>query len=470
MMFDYKICWMRYALCWMLLLVVTKGQAEEQFWDVTYVDTPVVAVLELYKRITDREVEIAEGVGTFTKINFISDEKLSGSSLILKIEALLRAQNISLTNVGADRVIADWIVPPKAEPKEEPAPPAAGSVREKYVKRRAEMMAKKSQVKPKVEGEELKRYLETYGLTVLDNGVVLRPVSNGKVKVFVLAGQSNMQGQGVVDLDHPEYYNGGKGTLNQVMKANPERYSHLKDAEGNWVERDDVFVRYQTKQKLLRGKCTIGFTGYAGPHHIGPELQFGHVVGDETDEPVLLIKTAWGGKSLHKDFRPPLAGGETGAYYEQMIEEIHLGMNRASEEFPPLRGRDLELSGFVWFQGWNDMGDKAARDAYEENLACLIGDVRKEFEVEDLPVVIGELGNGGRDASGSMVEIRDAQAAVAHRAGFAGTVAFVKTAEFARPKEASPNVGHGHHWFGNAESYFLIGDALGKAMLELIED
>ena len=49
-----------------------------------------------------------------------------------------------------------------------------------------------------------------------------------------------------------------------------------------------------------------------------------------------------------------------------------------------------------------------------------------------------------------------------------GTIAFVKTTPFARPKERSPNTGHGHHWFGNAESYFLIGDALGKAMVKLL--
>ena len=56
----------------------------------------------------------------------------------------------------------------------------------------------------------------------------------GKVQVYILAGQSNMQGQGVVDLDHPEYYNGGKGILNNVMK-NPEmaaRYAHIKDEHG----------------------------------------------------------------------------------------------------------------------------------------------------------------------------------------------------------------------------------------------
>ena len=68
-----------------------------------------------------------------------------------------------------------------------------------------------------------------------------------------------------------------------------------------------------------------------------------------------------------------------------------------------------------------------------------------------------------------MLAIRQAQAAAAARKEFRGTVRFVKTTQFARPADQSPNVGHGHHWFGNAESYFLIGDALGHAMLELVE-
>ena len=31
-----------------------------------------------------------------------------------------------------------------------------------------------------------------------------------------------------------------------------------------------------------------------------------------------------------------------------------------------------------------------------------------------------------------------------------------------------PNPGHGHHWYGNAESYFLIGQALGEGMTNLL--
>ena len=117
-----------------------------------------------------------------------------------------------------------------------------------------------------------------------------------------------------------------------------------------WVERDDVTIWYKRRDEVRQGKLTVGYTGYGGSSHIGPELQFGHVVGDALEEPVLLIKTAWGGKSLHVDFRPPSAAGETGPFYTQMIEEVH-------EALRSLGDRPYALAGFVWMQGWNDMID-----------------------------------------------------------------------------------------------------------------
>ena len=290
---------------------------------------------------------------------------------------------------------------------------------------------------------------------------------SNKLRVFLLAGQSNMQGQGVVDLDHPNYYNGGRGILKNVMK-NPERtqlYKHIVDANGDWVVRDDVFVRHQTGDGLKTGGLTVGFTGYGGKHHIGPEFQLGHLVGEAYDEPVLLIKTAWGGKSIHKDFRPPSSGGVTGKFYKRMLAEYHKGLAKLGDEFPHLAKREPELSGFVWFQGWNDMFDDKALKEYEANLINLVKDVRREFRQPDLPVVIGELGNGGPEAGKNMLAIRAAQKAAAKALG--PNTAFVQTTQFARPAKESPNVGHGHHWFGNAESYFLIGDALGHALLNL---
>tara|TARA_Y100001934_G_scaffold282650_1_gene397470 strand:+ start:3686 stop:4645 length:960 start_codon:yes stop_codon:yes gene_type:complete len=292
-------------------------------------------------------------------------------------------------------------------------------------------------------------------------------------KVFLLAGQSNMEGQGVVDLDHPKYYNGGKGILNRVMSdpTKARRYAHLKDEDGNWVVRDDAFIRFRNKQGVMAGGVSIGFTGYGSDqsrHHIGPELQIGHVLGDAHREPILLIKTAWGGKSLYKDFRPPSAGGETGEYYKKMLAEVKEALAAVDKEFPALKGREPEWAGFLWQQGWNDMFDSKALTEYEENLVHLVNDLRKEFKSPKLPVVIGELGNGGSKAGANMLAIRAAQKAAAEHKGFKGNVKFVSTTAFARPKEESPNMGHGHHWFGNAESYFLIGDALGKGMLELL--
>ena len=293
-------------------------------------------------------------------------------------------------------------------------------------------------------------------------------------KVFLLAGQSNMEGQGVVDLDHPKYYNGGKGILNRVMAdpAKAKRYAHLKDSDGNWVVRDDAFIRFRNKQGVMAGGVSIGFTGYGSDksrHHIGPELQIGHVLGDAHKQPILLIKTAWGGKSLYKDFRPPSAGGETGEYYKKMLAEVKEALAAVDKEFPSLKGREPEWAGFLWQQGWNDMFDSKALTEYEENLVHLVNDLRKEFKSPKLPVVIGELGNGGPKAGANMLAIRAAQKAAAEHKGFKGNVKFVSTTAFARPKEESPNVGHGHHWFGNAESYFIIGDALGKGMLELLD-
>lgn len=281
-------------------------------------------------------------------------------------------------------------------------------------------------------------------------------------KVFILAGQSNMEGQGVVSMDHPKYYNGGKGNLEWSMKhsQSADKMKHLKDKQGDWTMRDDVQISFKSKETQRKGNLTIGYTGYGVSSHIGPELQFGHVMGDYFDEPILLIKTAWGGKSLHEDFRPPSSGGRVGVYYTKMIEEVH----EALEEFEQ---DPYELAGFVWMQGWNDMVTRDAIPAYAEHLTNLAKDIRNEFNTPQLPFIVGELGNGGPvHTEGNMADFRKAQRIGTTRITNAK---FVETTDFARPKELSPNTGHGHHWFGNAESYFLIGDALARAALELIE-
>ena len=309
------------------------------------------------------------------------------------------------------------------------------------------------------------------GLLFVTGPLVAAADPPGPVKVFILAGQSNMEGQAVADLDGPNY-NGGKGTLKALLAdpATAPLVKHLAAPGGRWAARDDVWVRYQREGRpLLAGRLSVGFAVYGGTHHFGPELQFGHVVGDHLAGPVLLVKTAWGGKSLFRDFRPPSSGGTVGPYYTKMVAEVRAAVADLGTDFPALAGRKAELAGLVWYQGWNDGVDPTnAVPEYERNLVHLIRDVRAEFEAPDLPVVVGELTGPWADAPGAWAALREAQAAAAARPEFAGTVRFVPTREFVRAAKESPNPGHGHHEFGNAETYVRVGDALGKGMVELL--
>ncbi len=283
------------------------------------------------------------------------------------------------------------------------------------------------------------------------------------VKVFVLAGQSNMQGHGFVAAEPKR--NEGKGSLEYVAKqpATADKFKHLLGKDGKWAVRDDVFIHYLER----KGKLTAGFG--VQPDRIGPELGFGCVVGDAYEEPVLLVKLAWGGKSLGKDFRPPSAGGEVGPYYTEVIDRTKAVLKDLKKEFPEFGDRGYELAGFGWHQGWNDRVNQAFVDEYEKNMAHFIRDVRKDLGAKDLPFVIAETGMTGPDEKHPRaLALMKAQAAVAEHKEFKGNVAFVKTQSFWRADAMSPTK-QGYHWNSNAETYYLIGEAMGHAMKSLCE-
>jgi hypothetical protein len=283
------------------------------------------------------------------------------------------------------------------------------------------------------------------------------------LKVFILAGQSNMQGHGFTQIDPGK--NEGKGSLEYMVKnpATAERYAHLIDGKGRWVVRDDVWIWYLGRT----GGLTVGYGGR--DDRIGPELQFGNVMGDHLDNQVLLIKTAWGGKSLGKDFRPPSSGGQVGPYYTEMLKHIKDVLADIKKHFPGYDGRGYELAGFGWHQGWNDRVNQSFNDEYEKNLANFIRDVRKDIGVKDMPFVIAETGmSGHQELHPRALSLMSAQAAVAGYDEFKNNVVFVGTRDFFRPKEVSPT-GQAYHWNTNAETYFLIGNGMGEAMRRLCE-
>ena len=202
---------------------------------------------------------------------------------------------------------------------------------------------------------------------------------------------------------------------------------------------------------------TAGFGAGQGGPKIGPEFTFGIYMEKSTDAPILLIKTAWGGKDLHFDFRPPGAGklpypidpeayarrgGEkaVGDFYRKMVAETRDCLDNMGHYFPQLKGKVYEIVGFVWFQGWNEMF--ASKGIPSEQImvdypllyATMILDLEKEFGLKRLPSVVGELGIDGAKATGKILDLRKAQAAIADQPELKGKVRFVRTAQYWDPK------------------------------------
>lgn len=300
------------------------------------------------------------------------------------------------------------------------------------------------------------------------------------VQVFILAGQSNMEGHGFIKAEPKR--NGGRGSLEYASKqaATAERFKPLLEAAGKWRVRDDVWISYLQRG----GPLTVGYG--ANEERIGPELGFGWVVGDGLDTPVLLVKCAWGGKSLAIDFRPPSSGKVPyplnpklqeaiakdptilGKYYRETVGLVQAALKELPKHVPGATADNYVLGGFGWHQGWNDRIDDKFNAEYEANMVNFIRDMRKDLNAPQLPFVIAETGMAGpNETHPRALSLMKAQAAAAARPEFAGNVAFVKTQSFWRDATESPTA-QGYHWNTNAETYYLIGEAMGQAMWKLI--
>jgi len=326
---------------------------------------------------------------------------------------------------------------------------------------------------------------------------------SGTVKVFILAGQSNMEGKAPNKLlEHQA-----------TDEKTKQLFEHLRK-DDQWIVRDDVFIKFLGR----KGPLTIG---YGSPGRTGVELEFGHAMGNYFDEPVILIKPAWGGHSLFKLFRSPSAGlpGDEklqaeleqaqkrtknnneknnkndpmptmedikkpyGSSYRNMMAEVHETYQNFETMFPELEGKKLELTGFVWFQGWNDQ--YGAEDEYASNMKHFINDVRKDLGVPKLPFVIGVMGqNGSKQAKGAMLTIQNAQLSMQEIPEFKGNVKAVRTDELIdkaaeklypqwkeRFEEWQLTGGdHAYHYLGSAIWFNRIGKSMGDAMVELLQN
>jgi hypothetical protein len=268
------------------------------------------------------------------------------------------------------------------------------------------------------------RLLATQVLLSLTSLILAVQLQAKPLQVYILAGQSNMQGHARIStFEHIGMDPATKPMLAEMVGADGKP----KVCDRVWIS---SIGSAGTDTAEQTGKLTAGFG--ATTEKIGPEFTYGLYIQKSTDAPILLIKTAWGGKSLNTDFRPPSAGPyvfnetqlanftkqgkdlaamkaakekETGVYYRHMIEHVKKVLGDIKRVVPNYEAKQgYELAGFAWFQGWNDLVDSSTYpnrdkpggyDAYSTAMAHFIRDVRKDLHAPKLPFVIAVLGVGG---------------------------------------------------------------------------
>ena len=335
------------------------------------------------------------------------------------------------------------------------------------------------------------------------------------VKVFILLGQSNMVGLGTVFGDKGE-------SLEKAVKQE-KLYPFLTDTSGAWAERQDV--RFTQVMVGRGGPFNVhnntwlkvgGANGKYGT--FGPEFGLGHQLGNAINEPVLILKSCIGNRSLSWDLLPPgskrslvdmkqrdgsvkkmvVAGYKdapdfweadpakgvdtppppfvdkksgkpiewyAGKQWDDDLANAKKVLSELETYYPGAKG--YEVAGFFWWQGEKDAGNEAHASKYEENLVALIKALRAEFKAPAAKFVIGTMGEAKKGMTDNTGKVLAAHLAVDGTSGkypeFKGNVATVYTHPMARGGS-----GNGHYG-KNAKVYMDVGISMGDAMVGLLK-
>ncbi|MBK1830159.1 hypothetical protein JIN77_05460 [Verrucomicrobiaceae bacterium R5-34] len=296
------------------------------------------------------------------------------------------------------------------------------------------------------------------------------------LKIYIMAGQSNMVGTGGIKT-FPHIGDDPKTAPLLKKMLGPDGKPKVLDRV--WISSLNGKMNQPGAEGF--GKLSAGYgvrrqDPTQPDEFIGPEYLFGITMEEVYDGPILIIKTAWGGQNLSNDYRSPGSGPytmndeqievlkkknalervkkqkeeATGRNYRYMMDHVKKVLADIKRVYPDYDAdAGYELSGFVWFQGWNDFSDMLTYpeskgdkqyDDYSKLLAQFIRDVRKDLKTPELPFVVGVMGTygdytpktftGPKGAEKRMKLFRKAMAAPADMKEFKGTVTAVQTAPF----------------------------------------
>lgn len=330
------------------------------------------------------------------------------------------------------------------------------------------------------------------------------PSETTHVKVFIMMGESNMVGAGLVhgDVDGTlEYTVSKKKRFAHLIDNHDEHNNISNNGEILWNTRDDV--RYVAVRDDFQVYEDRWLSVDNERNYFGIEQQFGYVMGEMLNEPVLIIKSASGRNTLGGDILPPTSrqyekdgfvypgygespqrwrNGEypiennwqAGMMYDESVANIRKVLHNINKYYPG--ASTYEISGFVWWQGNSDRRIDAYVEKYEENLSRLIQSLQFDFRSPDAKFVTATLGQNGYDMNGNTKLIFDSQMNISSHEnypGFTGSVATVDTRSSWRgPFQPGHIDDHeykdGPHYGNNAETFLEVGNAVGLAMARLL--
>ena len=181
------------------------------------------------------------------------------------------------------------------------------------------------------------------------------------LRVFIFAGQSNMEGADskVKDIERFPPFKG----LGEPQKN--VKFSYCIGRENK--AKSDGWVDLQPVRNM-----------------VGPELSFARKVTQNTDAPIAIIKVAAGGTHLGGDWNPDEPSGFK--MYPLALEWIRASLAKLDAEKIPYR-----IEGFFWHQGENDMFNGDYMPKYGKNLKSFLAVWRRDLGIPKLRFYIGEL-------------------------------------------------------------------------------
>ena len=185
--------------------------------------------------------------------------------------------------------------------------------------------------------------------------------SHQAVRVFIFAGQSNMEGA-------------------DSNKDHIQRFPPFRGLDQPQLDVPFWYCLGRENKNRSQGWTTLQPVGSL----VGPELSFAAHLKPELSGSLAIIKCAAGGTHLGGDWNPDQPSGFK--MYPLLLQEVREALGQLTAQ-----GVAYRLEGLVWHQGENDMFVPEYMARYGDHLIGFMDRLRQDLKAPQLPVFIGEL-------------------------------------------------------------------------------